>query len=1343
MGPASQMKSSMTAPSRGGRRQSKRINSVPSPVKKPTEEALTAEQVSRMEEELVKFPNPSVYYKKKIATKFSKEFKLAEAIIMTWLNDNGKKDFSKVKKIASVVPSTSTKVTKVENIKKEAQVEEKPKPAANDEDIQCIDIDSESSDIDDVLLSDTDANDSVSLSEKIPGKKKNDPAPTVVKLKPSAGPASVKKGVTNDVDKLKQSNAEMKSKYDNLSKEYQEKVDIVKNLESQIPRMIQEFKKYVEDMETKHKKAIEEKDNELKKVQNGGSSKSVDNDKRLKNLEAMVKKRELELQASRKELKTLQDNSSSTRDENEKKVQNLENEVKKKEMEIEINKKEFNDFKEKQDSMENRYRKLIKKQEADLDRADKDGQELVSKMKKMKEDYAKKNPQHSKELNEIKDAKKKLKRDLEAKEKELEQKIKENSKVTREFEEYIARLENEKNNVNKKMSKMTEENTEKVKSNEDLKKENQELASKIKTLTKEINEHGKANGKDKSKFENDLKSIQSELKNVKADFVRKEEKLLELSEKRGEKIKLLEKLDLESKKKMIETEAELLAAKSNVKSAESEKSVLVKELEEKKKEAAQSKTVILECRAQIENTKTLIKSSTKDISERNNAIAELKKKQQILEEGNKERNAELEELRNEVDRKKNMSQKLQEITEKVKEKEYSLLKLRNTVFDKDSLISDKDNEIKRLSSRIHEIQKDFEKKMESRGFEEINSQNNLRHQLLLQQQEMRRVLLLEQDVLKQQIVDERIQHKEDLDAALKASEEIHNVQTAELIGKINSKKALLSKVKRSLLYKPSAGQGQEKSTSVSGPSLGLGYHWPLVHVSGQPQEVEPMSPVWVSTPTLASLLSIRSPCLTWSLGGLASGRCGTKRKLEEDAETVQIKRLRFDTPVYMLGYSWPVALYQRTVLTLELLVDIEPLSIPVLPSPVQQVAVVTQKRKMDEECHLVQEKRVRLEEPALMISYSWPVAIHHKPKSLTLETDVDLQIPILTYPTAVQPKEASLPMKRKSEATQNGKAKRMCYDDTVLMIEYSWPVAVHQKSTLKVSPQPQLNFEQLPLQILPSFSALQANGCKRILEQSRSKVSSDSKRMKLDPMISYCWPLAVYQKPRSLTVTMDLQVNCTPLQQLPVLAPLQPREPLLVKQTLPMITYEEKTSSKETVPAAAAMMLPSLDSDLKIENEEIPSLKTFSDIPCYSYKLVSPKVDMKCVTSPGLNSSKTVTKRSYKVPKYEETSQPLNRKRSFLDFLEDLSYEEMQEYNYQEDVKVDSVLDLPILVTKPPAKRLKCILPLISLETTTLAPPHRRMSPTLLDEPEFVPHVEMLKGISSYVLDSILVAVVC
>ena len=92
MGPASQMKSSMTAPSRGGRRQSKRINSVPSPVKKPTEEALTAEQISRMEEELVKFPNPSVYYKKKIAARLTKEINVPERIIINWLNENGKRD---------------------------------------------------------------------------------------------------------------------------------------------------------------------------------------------------------------------------------------------------------------------------------------------------------------------------------------------------------------------------------------------------------------------------------------------------------------------------------------------------------------------------------------------------------------------------------------------------------------------------------------------------------------------------------------------------------------------------------------------------------------------------------------------------------------------------------------------------------------------------------------------------------------------------------------------------------------------------------------------------------------------------------------------------------------------------------------------------------------------------------------------------------------------------------------------------------------------------------------------------------------------------------------------------
>ena len=60
-------------------------------------EELSSQQISRMEEELVKFPSPSVYYKKKLASRFAKEFGLNDKTILDWLNENGKRDFGKVK----------------------------------------------------------------------------------------------------------------------------------------------------------------------------------------------------------------------------------------------------------------------------------------------------------------------------------------------------------------------------------------------------------------------------------------------------------------------------------------------------------------------------------------------------------------------------------------------------------------------------------------------------------------------------------------------------------------------------------------------------------------------------------------------------------------------------------------------------------------------------------------------------------------------------------------------------------------------------------------------------------------------------------------------------------------------------------------------------------------------------------------------------------------------------------------------------------------------------------------------------------------------------------------------
>ena len=107
------------------------------------------------------------------------------------------------------------------------------------------------------------------------------------------------------------------------------------------------------------------------------------------------------------------------------------------------------------------------------------------------------------------------------------------------------------------------------------------------------------------------------------------------------------------------------------------------------------------------------------------------------------------------------------------------LKLRNVVFDKDNLIATKDAEIQKLSSRIHEIKKDFEKQLENRGIEEINNQNNLRHQLLVQQQGMRKILLAEQDVLKQQMEEVKVNYENILKAAIKEAEKIQETRWNE------------------------------------------------------------------------------------------------------------------------------------------------------------------------------------------------------------------------------------------------------------------------------------------------------------------------------------------------------------------------------------------------------------------------------------------------------------------------------------------------------------------------------------------------------------------------------------
>merc|ERR1719309_818645 len=65
----------------------------------------------------------------------------------------------------------------------------------------------------------------------------------------------------------------LKKKYDDLQKDYEEKLVTVKGLESRIPKMIEEFTKYVEEKDSLHSKkenefskALQEKENEIKRA---------------------------------------------------------------------------------------------------------------------------------------------------------------------------------------------------------------------------------------------------------------------------------------------------------------------------------------------------------------------------------------------------------------------------------------------------------------------------------------------------------------------------------------------------------------------------------------------------------------------------------------------------------------------------------------------------------------------------------------------------------------------------------------------------------------------------------------------------------------------------------------------------------------------------------------------------------------------------------------------------------------------------------------------------------------------------------------------------------------------
>ena len=534
---------------------------------KTLKEELSQIQIKELEEELIKFPNPSIYYKKKISLKFSKLFDINDKIILNWLNENGRSD--------SVKDTDGSKAS-----------------------------------------------------------------PTIKNLSIS------EKKVTELEEKCKKqdSNDNFDSMYEKLKKDYEEKVKLVKKFETQIPNMISEFKKFVNDMEANHKKSLIDKEEELQKA--------------------------------REESKKLPKNMDNPNIENklleaEKKIKTLESKLKK-------------------EATENEGNLAARKKQAG---------------------------------------------------------------IVKELQEKKVELEKHFNETEKKLAKFEAEN-----------------------------------------------------RNLKIEM-------------------------------------------------EKETSALKKKIEI--------------CRKEVESAKKIIKSSTKDISDRNTLISDLKKNLSDKDAFIEKKLDEIKELKSEKETLIN-STDFNQLKEKVKEKEYCLLKLRNNLYEKELILADKDTEIQRLSERISHLIMEHENSLEKRAFEDINNQNNIRHQLLSQQFEMKKLLMDE-----------------------------HTNIVTNLQNKIQRKKDLLMKVKQMLVYKPSTEYGLEK-TNIPHKKLSLTYSWPLDLYLG---------PVFTFTEDLKNLLrDISIKTLKRNLGTFRKTSETLKRKSEDDIFSTKFKKQK-TIQVFMISYCWPIVPY--------------------------------------------------------------------------------------------------------------------------------------------------------------------------------------------------------------------------------------------------------------------------------------------------------------------------------------------------------------------------------------------------------------------------------------------------
>merc|ERR1712142_968930 len=602
-------------------------------------------------------------------------------------------------------------------------------------------------------------------------------------------------------------------------------------------------------------------------------------------------------------------------------LENKTKELEMKENELLETSKKIELLQQSQSSLNEKYKKLLQSKDKELDQAEKDNLEIKEKFKKIKEENKKKTL-NSKEMSDLKEVNKRLKKENEVKEREIEVKYKQLGKLEADLKESIEKIIKleEKNKALEKLVAKSDSNYQKLKGDLALKTE------EVTSLQINAQKLTKLNTTQRDKLDQECKLL-------KDDNLSKEEKinkLLDVLVKRGDQIRDLKAQGIELNKKLKEKDDQYqdLVGQFRDKVKEKDFHVEKKHKEVEKVKAAlkveekgilESKKTILQLEEKLKSSECQIKENAlnfeaqiaakeKESAEKSYNIK--KEMQKMILECNEKLDVKDQLLRAKaLEHGRKLAEKTTELGDKIKEKELNLLKLNAKLFEKDGIIAEKEKALKMSSSRMLELKKGFEKQLEDKIISDINTQNNIRHELLVQQQQMKKELTEENDNLKKQISEEKeMIFKQFAEEKSKIRRTSHEVEQG-LVKKIQERNSLVKRIKNIHLYKPSVNIGKEKSIVRSpSPPLMIKYSWPLVHVSGTAIDPNtPKIPLYFANENLAVLLQTRLPPVLHILPVLEEKARTLKRKFEDDVYgCIKSKKRRVAPKMLMLTYSWPL-----------------------------------------------------------------------------------------------------------------------------------------------------------------------------------------------------------------------------------------------------------------------------------------------------------------------------------------------------------------------------------------------------------------------------------------------------